>query len=78
MSTLRHIEVLGRVDVYAVVANHNSLIDKMGTGTVLSADEVAYLRDHYTYKPGIVKIAGMYYSLTSDEAQVAKPVSKPD
>lgn len=78
MSTLRHIEVLGRVDVYAVVANHNHLVDKMGTGTVLSADEVAYLHDHYTHKPGIVMIAGMYYSLTGDEAQVAKPVSKPD
>ena len=50
----------------------------MGTGTVLSADEVAYLKDHYTYMPGIVMIAGMCYSLTGDEAQVAKPVSKPD
>lgn len=78
MSTLRPIEAVGRVDVYAVVANHNHLIDKMGTGTVLSADEVAYLHDHYTYRPGIVKIAGMYYSLTGDEAQVAQPMRKPD
>ncbi len=78
MSTLRPIEILGCVDVYAVVANHNSLIDKMGTGTVLSADEVAYLHDHYTYRPGVVMIAGMYYSLTGDEAQVAQPVRKPD
>ena len=77
-TTIQPIEVLGRVDVYAVVANHNSLIDKMGTGTVLSADEVAYLHDHYTYRPGIVMIAGIYYSLTGNEAQVAKPVSKPD
>ena len=77
-TTIQPIEIVGRVDVYAVVANHNSLVDKMGTGTVLSADEVAYLHDHYTYKPGIVMIAGMYYSLTGDEAQVAKPVSKPD
>ena len=76
--TVRPIEVLGRVDVYAVVANHNSLVDKMGTGTVLSADEVAYLIDHYTYTPGVVMIAGMYYSLTGDEAQVAQPLSKPN
>ena len=75
---IQPIEALGRVDVYAVVANHNSLVDKMGTGTVLSADEVAYLNDHYTYKPGIVMIAGMYYSLTGDEAQVAQPLSKPN
>ena len=75
---IKPIEIIGRVDVYAVVSNHNSLVDKMGTGTVLRTDEVAYLKDHYTYRPGIVKIAGMYYSLTSDEAQVAKPVSKPD
>ena len=76
--TVRPIEVLGRVDVYTVVANHNSLVDKMGTGTVLSADEVAYLKDHYTYRPGVVMIAGMYYSLTGDEAQVAQPVRKPN
>ena len=75
---IQPIEVLGRVDVYAVVANHNSLVEKMGTGAVLSTDEVAYLIDHYTYRTGVVMIAGMYYSLTGDEAQVAKPVSKPD
>ena len=75
---IQPIEILGHVDVYAVVANHNSLVDKLGTGTVLSADEVAYLHDHYTYMPGIVMIAGMYYSLTGYEAQVAQPVSKPD
>ena len=75
---IKPIEILGRVDVYAVVSNHNSLVDKMGTGTVLSADEVAYLIDHYTYAPGIVMITGMYYSLTGDEAQVAQPVRKPD
>ena len=75
---IQPIEILGHVDVYAVVANHNSLVDKLGTGTVLSADEVAYLHDHYTYVPGIVMIAGMYYSLTGYEAQVAKPVSEPD
>ena len=76
--TVQPIEVMGQVDVYAVVANHNHLVDKMGTGTVLSADEVAYLKDHYTYRPGAVMIAGMYYSLTGDEAQVAHPVRKPD
>ena len=76
--TIRPIEVLGRVNVYAVVANHNSLVDKMGTGTVLSADEVAYLNDHYTYKPGVVMIAGMYYSLTGGKAQVAQPLRKPN
>ena len=75
---IQPIEILGRVDVYAVVANHNSLVDKLGTGTVLSADEVAYLHDHYTYVPGVVMIAGMYYSLTGDEAQAAQPVRKPD
>lgn len=75
---IKPIEIIGRVDVYAVVANHNHLVDKMGTGTVLSADEVAYLKDHYTYRPGVVMIAGMYYSLTGDEAQVAQPVRKPN
>lgn len=75
---IQPIEILGRVDVYAVVVNHNSLVDKMGTDTVLSADEVDYLHNHYTHRPGVVMIAGMYYSLTGDEAQVAKPVSKPD
>lgn len=37
-------------DVHAVVENHRILADKLGTGAVLTTDEVKYLIGHYQIK----------------------------
>lgn len=65
-------------DVRAVVENHHILADKLGTGAVLTTDEVRYLVSHYQVerlKGGncpdrnrqvvtLIDLDGDYYSLT--------------